>query len=161
MKRPGGAALKSPGGFPLAVVSRKPLKAGLAYGMTIQDRPMETPGVPLPVLSSRAQQRLIHRFQLALNTRLIHPYGFAPGNPILQAESTDNRMTGTKQTPTPTMSNFGGTPAPGRPVFPRSAARGRMGSPKRFPKAIQVIPNDYTPSLYGGGQQSYPGQNGN
>lgn len=135
--------------FPLARFSRVPLRVGLEYGMTVQGKPMDVPSVRMPVRSSLAQRLLIHRYQITRNIRLLHGYGFAPGNPVLKADSTPLTAKIKQNTPTPTMTRFGMSPVQGVRVFPRTALAGGLGSPKRFPKAIPVIQNTYTPPVYG------------
>lgn len=112
---------------------------------------MNAPPVQLPVRSSLGQQILIHRFQNSHNYRLLRNYGFAPGNPILQAESIPNQANTQGNTPKPVFTRFGmQAPVPGQsPVFPRVSGRGSMGSPKRFPKSLLVPPNTYAPPVYG------------
>lgn len=136
--------------FPIARVSRVPLRVGLEYGMAIKGAPMDAPNVAPPIRSSLAQQTVIHRFQLSRYISRLRTYGFAPGNPILKADSIDLKSRQTANTPKPVMTRLGQRPVPGRtPVFPRTAAPGTMGSPRRFPKALPVQKNTYTPPIYG------------
>lgn len=137
--------------FPIARVSRVPLRVGLEYGMTISGVPMDAPTVAMPVRSSLAQKLNIHRYQLSRNIRLLHGYGFAPGNPVLKADSTPLQARVAQAVDQPQMTRFGQTPIPGQtPVFPRTGARGVMRAVRRFPKAIPVTPNNWTPPVYGG-----------
>ncbi len=150
MAKPSGYN-RGPRLFPMAIVSRKPLRTGLEYGMTIKSGDMDAPDVPMPIRSSLGQSLLTHRFQLSRNIRLLRNYGFAPGNPILKAQSIPLQAKISGQTPKPVMTRFGmQKPQPGAtPAFPRTGARGSMGSVRRFPKSILVIPNTYRPPVYG------------
>ena len=148
--RPTSEAMQRETLFPIARVSRVPLRVGLEYGMVYAGKPQNVATVQMPVRSSMAQTLLRFRWQIARNIRLLHGYGFAPGNPVLKAESRNLRAQILANTPRPVMTNFGGTPVPGKtPVFPRTGRPGGLGSPRRFPKAISVVPNDYVPPIYG------------
>lgn len=149
-QRPQGASLQAQA-FPMAIVSRRPLRVGLEYGMTIQGKDVPAPTVQMPVRSSLGQPFLRHRFQLSRNIRLLRTYGFAPGNPILQAESIPNQSSASSQRPRPIAARYGMQTSGG--VRASVGSRGSMGSPKRFPKAIMVPPNTYSPPVYGGGTQ--------
>lgn len=154
MQRPGGSTLNDRA-FPLARVSRVPLRVGLEYGMTIQSKDIPPATVPLPVRSTLAQPLVVHRYQLSRNIRLLRNYGFAPGNPVLRAQSIPFKGQGGMTTPV--MTRFGmQKPRPGAtPVFPRSGSKGSMGPVRRYPKSLLVAPNTYTPPVYGGATQGY------
>lgn len=150
MARPAGFQQQD-SAFPIYRPSFKPLRKGLQYGMTITRRDGDAPDLPMPIRSSLFGKEIVTRFQLSRNIRLLRNYGFAPGNPVLKAQSIPVQALLLQQRPTPTMTRFGmQKPSPGAtPVFPRTGARGGMGSVRRFPKAIRVVPNTYRPPVYG------------
>lgn len=154
MARPAGYG-KTARLFPVAQVSRVPLRRGLEYGMTIQSRDIPAPDVPLPIRSSLAQSLGVHRFQISRNLKLLRNYGFAPGNPVLKAQTIPLQGRANAQRPTPVMTRFGmQAPRPGAtPVFPRVGKPGAMGSVRRFPRAILVPPNTYRIPVYGNAEQ--------
>lgn len=154
MRRPTGSGI-SDRAFPIARFSRVPLRVGLEYGMTIQRKDISAPPVPLPVRSSLAQPLVVHRYQLSRNIRLLRNYGFAPGNPVLKAQSIPFQGRGGNTSPV--LTRFGmQKPRPGAtPVFPRVSSGGSMGAVRRFPKSLLVPPNTYRPPVYGDATQQY------
>lgn len=102
---------------------------------------MPAPNVSPMQRQSLAQPVLRHRMHIS-TYRLMQPYNrFAPGYPYFK---------GTSMVPTSTKPSVRPTPNVQKRSFftPSTASPGTMGPSKRFPKALPLVPNVYTPEVY-------------
>lgn len=135
--------------FPIGAVNQRQNRDGLEYQGMITTRPMEAPNVPMVVRSTLAMPMTRYKVQFTRKLKFLRTYGFAPGNPVLKATPNPYTVATQRRQPKPTLRG-------GRRHGPLSVSRtpssvkgGHMGAPKRFPKALPVIPNKYAPPIYG------------
>lgn len=117
---------------------------GIDEGMHVLGAHAPTPMVQLPVRSSLAQDVLAFRVQISHYISRVKPFGMAPGYPTAKVWTLLNtapRNMGRKSVPTISKANRG-------PMQPRVSSPGFMLPPKRFPKALNIEPNDYEPPTY-------------
>lgn len=136
--------------FPIGSVNQRQNRRGLEYSGGLTTRPMDAPNVPVPIRSTLSMP--ITRYKIAFTRKLIflRTYGFAPGNPVLRATPNPYTVAGArKRKPRPVVrgGRRSGPLSVARP--PAAAKNGAMGAPKRFPKALPIIPNNYKPPIYG------------
>lgn len=136
--------------FPIGAVNQRVNRTGLEYSGVSVARSMRPATVPMPIRASLAQDVNAYRIHFSRKLRFLRTYGFAPGNPVLKAPKNPYTVYGVKsRRPLPVVR--GGKRAGPLSVTrtPAAARPGYMGSPKRFPKALPVVPNNYTPPIYG------------
>lgn len=135
--------------FPIGAVNQRQNRNGLEYSGALTTRPMDAPNVPVPVRSTLSMPITRYKIAFTRNLKLLRTYGFAPGNPVLRATPNPYTVSGTKRrTPKPSVrgGKRSGPLSVSRP--PAANKPGSMGAPKRFPKALPVIPNNYEPPVY-------------
>lgn len=135
--------------FPIGRVSQAQNRVGLEYQGTTQALTINAPNVAMPVRSSVAQQVSVNRFQFSRKLKFLRTYGLAPGNPVLQAVT--QRVVSPQRVARPRPTIVGGKRSGPFSVAktPASSRPGYMAAPKRFPKALPVRRNTYSPPVYG------------
>jgi hypothetical protein len=128
--------------FRTPVFARVQSEQGMSYGMNHKAETNLSPGIPLPVRSSLAQEIFVFKVQLSHYFRSIAKAtrfpGMAPGYPTAKAATMLN-------TAPPMRVNSRATT--GLRGFP--ARSGFMNAPPRFKKALPLPVNDYQPPIYG------------
>lgn len=135
--------------FPIGSVNQRQNRSGLEYQGMLTARPMEAPNVPQVIRSTLSMPITRYRIQFTRNLKLLRTYGFAPGNPVLRATPNPYTVTSRRRQPKPTLRGGRRNGPLSVSRAPAAAKPGRMGAPKRFPKALPLIPNNYKPPVYG------------
>lgn len=135
--------------FPIGAVNQRQNRNGLEYSGALTTRPMNAPNVPLPVRSTLSMPITRYKLAFTRNLKLLRTYGFRPGNPVLRATPNPYTVGQKRRTPKPAVrgGKRNGPLSVSRP--PAATKAGSMGAPKRFPKALPVVPNNYKPPIYG------------
>jgi hypothetical protein len=136
--------------FPIGAVNQRQNREGLEYQGMITTRPMESPNVPMPIRSTLAMPITRYRVQFTRKLKFLRTYGFAPGNPVLKATPNPYTVAGQRRRQPKPHTRGGRRSGPLSVSRAPSASKpGHMGAPKRFPKALPLVPNKYQPPVYG------------
>lgn len=149
--RPKGVARKT-NLFPIGKVSQAQNRERMEYSAVTVARPMPAPNVAMPIRASLAQSTSVNRFAFSRYFSRLRTYGFAPGNPILQAFNQRYKLSPSQRVPRPVISGGKRSGPLSVSRTPATAKPGSMGAPKRFPKALPIRTNTYRPPVYGEGQ---------